>query len=183
METPGNTASLWPAPTSLFLRDETWCWLSLTQPWFCTTLNPEELQTGTFYSAIGVTVASLVIFCHICVSLVTSTAWERAVSVCFPLPKNCYENCQISLSNQFCSRSSPWVPALQSPGDVSQAAALRGCPSKEAPGKPSIQKTTGKQVGHHIFSYCCKNLTYCQAWDQRRVVAPDLAQKRNSHAF
>ncbi|EOB02419.1 hypothetical protein Anapl_06246 [Anas platyrhynchos] len=46
----------------------------------------------------------------------------------------------------FCSRSSPWVPALQSPGDVSQAAALRGCPSKEAPGKPSIQKTTGKQM-------------------------------------
>lgn len=140
-------------------------------------VKPEGYHKGTFYSAVGIMAASPVIFCIICSSLAASTVWERGdISVCFPMPKNCNENCLSSLSNRFSSRSGPWAPLLLSRVELSQAAActttaLRGSHKEEAPDKSSSQKTKWKQVEQ------CLVLTVC--WKQKSDLLPGLRSEKS----
>lgn len=140
-------------------------------------VKPEGYHKGTFYCVVGIMAASPVIFCIICSSLVASTVWKRGdISVYFPVPKNCNENCPSSLSNHFSSRGGPWAPLLLSNVKFSQApacitTALRGSHKEEAPGKSSSQKTKGKQVEQ------CLVLTV--HWRQKSDILPGLRSEKS----
>lgn len=153
-------------------------------------VKPDRYQKGILDSALPITAASLITFCIICPSVVASTVWGRTdISVCFPVPKTCNENHPSSLFNHFARTSGHWALLLLSQSCLRLQRAwplhLEAATKRRHLANLHLRKPRQSRCSNILYLLYTesKNLTDCQASDQRRATAPDLAQKRNSHAF